>query len=220
LALLAVSIGLLYKAARQCFGYKRLRRNDHRDYPVLPDENPVERRSAALAECWRDPGIVRPLIAGALLLLFTLTGRYLIQFAFPAGQDEPASMRVRTSKTLTRSDGTNIHAELYGRAGAPTLVLTHGWGTSGTEWYYAKRHLSDRFRLIVWDLPGLGESAQRRDRNFALEQMASDLHKVLSLADGKPVILVGHSIGGMINLTFCRLHPELSYNSIRPIPTR
>ena len=73
-------------------------------------------------------------------------------------------------------------------------------GTNSTEWYYAKRHLSDRFRLILWDLPGLGESIQPADRNFALERMASDLRSVLALAHGKPVVLVGQSIGGMINL--------------------
>jgi pimeloyl-ACP methyl ester carboxylesterase len=82
-------------------------------------------------------------------------------------------------------------------------------GASSTEWYYAKRHLSDRFRLILWDLPGLGESTQPKDRNFALDKMASDLHAVMGLAGGKPVVLVGHSIGGMINLTFCRRYPDL-----------
>jgi len=160
-------------------------------------------------EPWRDPAIRTPLIYAAALLLFTFGGRYVVQFFFPAGPDEPASIQGGTEKNLTRTDGTRIHAELYGPSGAPTLVLTHGWGTSSTEWYYAKRRLSARFRLILWDLPGLGGSAQREDRDFALEQMATDLHTVLSLADGKRVILVGHSIGGMINLTFCRLYPKL-----------
>jgi hypothetical protein len=163
-----------------------------------------------------NPRIQNPLIAGALLLLFTFAGRYLIQFAFPVGDDEPTSTRVE-SKSVARADGTNIHAEIYGPVGAPILVLTHGWGTSSTEWYYAKRHLSDRFQLILWDLPGLGKSAQACDRNFVLERMASDLHAVLSLAGGRPVVLVGHSIGGMINLTFCRLYPELVGSQIAGI---
>lgn len=50
---------------------------------------------------------------------------------------------------------------------------------------------------------------QRENRDFALEQIATDLHAVLSLAGGKRVVLVGHSIGDMINLTFRRLYPEL-----------
>ena len=39
--------------------------------------------------------------------------------------------------------------------------------------------------------------------------MATYFRSVLALANGKPVILIGHSIGGMINLTFARVYPEL-----------
>ncbi|MGI8959238.1 MAG: alpha/beta fold hydrolase, partial [Bryobacteraceae bacterium] len=216
LALLALGISLLYKAAKQWSRYDRLVRKAPCD-----KTEPLQRDAAASGQSasgpWlQNPRIRNPLIAGALLLLFTFAGRYLIQFAFPAGDDEPTSTRVE-SKSVARADGTNIHAEIYGPAGAPILVLTHGWGTSSTEWYYAKRHLSDRFQLILWDLPGLGKSAQPRDRNFVLERMASDLHAVLSLAGGRPVVLVGHSIGGMINLTFCRLYPELVGSQIAGI---
>jgi pimeloyl-ACP methyl ester carboxylesterase len=149
------------------------------------------------------------LLPGLLLLLVVFFGRHIVQLGFVHGQDEPQRTRSGIVRTLTRPDGTSIHAEVYGPTNAPTLVLTHGWGVSSTEWYYAKRQLSNRFRLIVWDLPGLGLSAQPNDRDFALEKMAADLRTVLQLADGKRVVLVGHSIGGMVNLTFCRLYPGL-----------
>ena len=149
------------------------------------------------------------LLPGVLLLLVAFLGRHIVQLGLPNGDDEPQRTRFGTVRTLSRADGTTIHAEVYGPTNAPTLVLTHGWGVSSTEWYYAKRQLSDRFRLIVWDLPGLGLSAQPQDRNLALEKMAADLRAVSKLADGKRFVLVGHSIGGMINITFCRLYPEL-----------
>ena len=38
--------------------------------------------------------------------------------------------------------------------------------------------------------------------------MATDLNTVLTPADGKPVVIVGHSIGGMINLTPCKMYPQ------------
>ncbi len=98
--------------------------------------------------------------------------------------------------------------EVFGPEDAPILVLSHGWGASGTEWYYAKKQLAGGFRLIVWDLPGLGQTQQPSDRDYSLEAMARDLHQVLTVADGRPVVLVGHSIGGMINLTFCRQYPD------------
>ena len=209
LAILALAVWLLYTAAHRWSHYRRQNRLPNTLQGTRVQENVPGTLRPAPDEWWRHPGIRNPLIAGAVLLLLTFVGGRLVLLAYPGGQDEPNSMRVGASKNLTRSDGTVIHTETYGPAGAPVLLFTHGWGTSSTEWYYAKRHLADRFRLIFWDLPGLGESDQPRDRNFALEQMASDLHAVLGLADGKRVLLVGHSIGGMINLTFCRLYPEL-----------
>ncbi|HEX4164798.1 MAG TPA: alpha/beta fold hydrolase [Bryobacteraceae bacterium] len=98
---------------------------------------------------------------------------------------------------------------MFGRDDAPTLVFTHGWSTSSTEWYYAKRQLAGQFRLILWDLPGLGASGRPADGDYSLERMARDLRVVVStVAKDKPVVLVGHSIGGMINLTYCRLFPQ------------
>jgi pimeloyl-ACP methyl ester carboxylesterase len=60
----------------------------------------------------------------------------------------------------------------------------------------------------VWDLPGLGLSTRPVNNDYRLENLAHDLNAVLALAGGCPAILLGHSIGGMLTLTFCRLFPE------------
>ena len=97
---------------------------------------------------------------------------------------------------------------MYGPADGPTIVLTHGWGANATEWYYLKKQLGDRFRLIAWDLPGLGLSKRPDNNDYSLDKMARDLDAVVALAGNTPVVLLGHSIGGMISLTYCRLFPE------------
>jgi pimeloyl-ACP methyl ester carboxylesterase len=53
----------------------------------------------------------------------------------------------------------------------------------------------------------LGKSTKPKNRDYSIEKYARDLEAVLSLV-GKPSILLGHSMGGMILLTFCRLFPE------------
>ncbi|WP_245927787.1 alpha/beta fold hydrolase [Aphanothece hegewaldii] len=85
--------------------------------------------------------------------------------------------------------------------------MTHGWGPDSTVWYYAKKQLSDRFRVVVWDLPGLGKSKKPRNKDYSLEKYARDLEAVLAEVE-EPVMLLGHSMGAMILLTFCRLFPE------------
>ena len=62
--------------------------------------------------------------------------------------------------------------------------------------------------MIDWDQPGLGKSTRPSNSAWSLENLARDLEAVLSVSDGRPAVLVGHSFGGMILLTFCRLFPE------------
>jgi pimeloyl-ACP methyl ester carboxylesterase len=69
---------------------------------------------------------------------------------------------------------------------APQLVLTHGWGTNSTEWYYMKRHLAGQFRLIVWDLPGLGETEQPTDKGVLSSRWRQTFTR-FSLALQKPL---------------------------------
>jgi pimeloyl-ACP methyl ester carboxylesterase len=122
--------------------------------------------------------------------------------------DEPRDERTGEKHRIRRPDGSELQVESYGPADGPTVILTHGWGATSTEWYYLKKHLADRFRLIVWDLPGLGLSRKPDNNDYRLEKMAADLEAVLTFAGDQPAVLVGHSIGGMILLTFCRVFPE------------
>ena len=145
---------------------------------------------------------------GTGLVAFSFLGQFLILPFLGIFQfGEPRASREGSSQTIRRSDGTEIHVEFYGPADAQPIVLTHGWSLNSTIWYYAKRELGERYRLIVWDLPGLGRSTQPKTRDYSIEKMASDLEAVIGVA-GRPVILLGHSIGGMIALTYCRMFPD------------
>lgn len=121
--------------------------------------------------------------------------------------DEPKPDRTGEIHQITRPDGSELRVECYGPADAPPLLLTHGWGCDSTEWFYQKRSLAERFRLIIWDEPGLGLSKKPDNNDYRLEKLAADLEAVLNFAGDRPAVLVGHSIGGMIILTFCKLFP-------------
>lgn len=148
------------------------------------------------------------LILGAVMLLWSFLGFLPILLFRRSGRDEPKPIRSNQTQRLARPDGSEIHVEFYGDDQAPTIILTHGWGPDSLIWYYAKKQLTDQFRVIVWDLPGLGKSKKPKNRDYSLEKYARDLEAVLDLAGDQPVLLLGHSMGGMILLTFCRLFPE------------
>jgi pimeloyl-ACP methyl ester carboxylesterase len=73
------------------------------------------------------------------------------------------------------------------------------------------------FSLIVWDEQGLGKSTPPTNRDYSLKNLARDLEAVLGLAGDKPAILLGHSIGGMITLTFCGLFASMLRSRIMGI---
>ncbi|MBD2461882.1 alpha/beta hydrolase [Oscillatoria sp. FACHB-1407] len=159
----------------------------------------------------------RWLVLGLLMLLWSVLGFLPILLLHRPGRDEPKPIRSDRVQRLVRPDGSEIQVEFYGVHSRseemashhrPTLVLTHGWGPDSTVWYYVKQQLTDQFQVVVWDLPGLGKSKKPNNRDYSLEKYARDLEAVLQLVGEQPVVLLGHSMGGMILLTFCRLFPE------------
>jgi pimeloyl-ACP methyl ester carboxylesterase len=159
---------------------------------------------------WYEGGVgMSYLYGGTALVLWSFTGHFWgLPLLRRLGNDEPQSMRTGTVERVSRPDGSVLQVEFYGPVDGQPLILVHGWGPNSTVWYYAKRQLSDRFRLIVWDLPGLGKSSPPQNNDYSLEKFARDLEAVLNIAGDKPAILLGHSLGGMSILTFCRLFPE------------
>lgn len=149
----------------------------------------------------------------ALLLWATVGGLFGRSLTMLMGNQKQASGRInddprdeRTGEVheLARPDGSKLRVECYGPADAPPIVFSHGWGANSTEWYYPKKSLAGKYRLIVWDEPGMGLSKKPDNNDYRMENLAADLDVVLSLAGGRPTVLVGHSIGGMITLTFCK----------------
>ena len=126
----------------------------------------------------------------------------------PEADEDPSGERTGEVHMIRRPDGSELRVECYGPPDAPPVVWTHGWGANCTEWYYQKRYLTERFRLIVWDEPGLGLSKKPDNNDYRLENLAADLDAVLAFAGDRPAVLVGHSIGGMITLTYCKDYPQ------------
>jgi pimeloyl-ACP methyl ester carboxylesterase len=143
--------------------------------------------------------------AGVAMLLVSLLGRFIVLASHRRGHDEPSWTHAAAIERVERADGTVLHVEIAGPAGGLPLVLVHGWGVDNRAFYYTKRSLAERHRVIAWDLRGLGRSSRGARNDYSLDAMADDLAAVLDLAQG-PAVILGHSIGGMIAQTFARRH--------------
>lgn len=97
--------------------------------------------------------------------------------------------------------------------GATTLLLAHGYGCDQTMWRRMEPLLEKDYRLALFDYVGYGQSdmaAYDPQRYAALEGYAEDLIDVArSVADGGPLVMVGHSVSAMIGLLADKKIPGL-----------
>jgi len=102
------------------------------------------------------------------------------------------------------------HALFYRVTGSgKPVVLLHGFAEDGTIWQFQTEALQSHYKLIIPDLPGSGRSDISTD--MSMEGLADAVKQVLTaeLADGEPVVMIGHSMGGYVTLAFAEKYPEL-----------
>lgn len=138
------------------------------------------------------------------LLAWSFLGRLVLLPLLAKPDRGTPSRAIRgAGQTIVGAGGGKLYIESHGPASGPAIVLTHGWGLDGSIWNLVLERLAKRRRVIVWDLPGLGRSSAPADGAISLTSFAADLRSVQATA-GAPVVLVGHSIGGMTIQTLAR----------------
>lgn len=107
-------------------------------------------------------------------------------------------------------DGTRLRAELFGPADAPPLVLVHGWTCARRFWTCQLHALSDRYRVVTYDLRGHGDSGAPAGDDFSADALAEDLQAVLeaTVPEGRRALLAGHSLGAMTIVAWAGRFPQ------------
>lgn len=97
----------------------------------------------------------------------------------------------------------------YREMGAgPSLVLIHGLGGQSESWLAQFEAFSDRYRVIAWDGPGYGQSADFSMAAPTVNDYADLLKTFVDAVEVGSAHLVGHSFGGIIIAAFNRCFPE------------
>jgi pimeloyl-ACP methyl ester carboxylesterase len=118
-------------------------------------------------------------------------------------EDEPKREHSKYGEQLKRPDGSVINIEFIGDNRLQPILFVHGWNENSTAWYYQKKQFSKNNYVILIDLPGLGKSKRPGNKDFSLQKMAADLEAVIEHLRLSKAVLWGHSIGGMVILTYC-----------------
>ncbi|RCK71482.1 alpha/beta hydrolase [Desertihabitans brevis] len=128
----------------------------------------------------------------------------------PGEQDDrPSSGWPPSATSRTVDIGGPVHyLDFAGPAGGPVLVCIHGLGGSALNWGSLAPLLSHLGRVCAVDLVGHGAS-RSRTRGNAIEDDLRVLETFLAEVCRRPVVLVGHSLGGVLALLLTARRPDL-----------
>jgi len=105
-------------------------------------------------------------------------------------------------------DGRKLRYFCQGK-GAPVALLESGLGSGAWSWRTVQPQMARTTRVCSYDRAGYGASDEATDSRD-IEALAGDLAVVAkAVGSGKPVVLVGHSLGGPIVRQFAYHHPEM-----------
>jgi pimeloyl-ACP methyl ester carboxylesterase len=103
---------------------------------------------------------------------------------------------------------------------APTLVFVHGFCLDMGTFHFQRRELGEagRHRMVFYDQPGHGRSNRLKHGEYSLPQLADGLKDVLdTLVPVGPMVLVGHSMGGMTIMALAEAYPEIFSDRVRGV---
>jgi epoxide hydrolase 4 len=120
------------------------------------------------------------------------------------------NQQIEVPGRVETADGTEaleFHLLVAGPAGAPTVVLLHGFPDLAYSWREVIPLLSDDFRVVAPDLRGYGATG-KPESGYDAVTLADDVAALIEVvAPGEPVHLVGHDWGAFIAWSVAIRHP-------------
>jgi len=136
-------------------------------------------------------------------LLFSISCLALLLPTAFGGEGATKPMR----KTVRAEDGLNIVCEDRGK-GQTTLVFLHGWCGDHEYWKHQVDVFAADYRVVTLDQAGHGASGKDR-KSWSFSSLASDVEAVAKALDLRRVILIGHSMGGLVALMAAKRMPDI-----------
>jgi pimeloyl-ACP methyl ester carboxylesterase len=134
--------------------------------------------------------------------------------------------------TVTTAEGLDLRVEIvepedgidldFGLPSAPepTLIFIHGFCLDMGTFHFQRTELTRRggYRMVFYDQPGHGQSTKLRHGEYTLDGLGEALKRVIdqTVGDG-PIVLIGHSMGGMTIMALAELYPQLFTEQVRGV---
>jgi pimeloyl-ACP methyl ester carboxylesterase len=112
-----------------------------------------------------------------------------------------------STSRFVEANGVKLHYLDYGTAGCRPMLCIHG-GAAHAHWFdFVAPGFSPDYHVFALDLRGHGDSAWADPHTYSFKIYAEDINAFLEKLDLSDVVLIGHSMGGMISLIHAATHP-------------
>jgi len=105
-------------------------------------------------------------------------------------------------------DGHTLHVVTSGADSAPPLLMLHCWTGNWTQWQRTMDLIDGKFQFIVPDILGFGGSSKPVGDHYQIDTQVNRIHQIIRDLGHDKVSIIGHSMGGMIGLTFAGMFPD------------
>lgn len=171
------------------------------------------------------PGAVK-IAGGGLLAVGTIAAgtaigialqRRLVSRSISADSEWQIPEFTPEHRRLVMSDGTELHVEID-ECEEPeiSVILCHGYALSSDSLVFQRAALQGRARVISYDQRSHGQSGRADHGTHTVEQLGRDLGTIIDeVAALGPIVLIGHSMGGMTIMALASQRPELMAERVR-----
>jgi pimeloyl-ACP methyl ester carboxylesterase len=169
---------------------------------------------------WEPPvrGRARSLETWAEYMAFAsrVVGRFHGQFRLERfDYVHPTHLQARTPRRLKRAYTASVAYTDWGPADAPVLLCCGGVANVATRFHYLAADMADRWRVICMDWVGRGRSAWlASEGDYSLATYTEQLRQMIRHLGGRPVTLLGSSMGGSAAIDLVHRHPGLVHQLI------
>jgi proline iminopeptidase len=143
------------------------------------------------------------------LFLVIIVGAGIFYLATDGEYNVPATVTDDASLPRLEVDGYSFHAETYGDAGNPVVIVLHGGPGGDYRSLLPLQELADEYFVVFYDQRGSGLSERVPADQLSYQVMLEDLDDIVDLyGQGEAVYLLGHSWGGMVGSGYLGYEPE------------
>ena len=133
----------------------------------------------------------------AMVIGLVVLSMFLVSLSFYAETPEQTAMAPDDVKIAFTTEGI----------GEPAVVFVHGWSCDRSYWRNQMSLFAEQYQVVAIDLAGHGTSGVERD-DWTVEAFGGDVAAVVKKLGLEKVVLVGHSMGGPVNIEAARLIPD------------